>query len=119
MRERAQAGEGQREVGPEDPKQILSCQHRALWGAQTHEVWGHDLSQSGMLNLLSHPGIQVEFFLKKTFLDLIQKPKREVIFSVFASLTKEGKDYSMHPHKTECKPQWESLRPAGRCTHKK
>ena len=27
-----------------------------LWGAQTHEPWDYDLSQSLMLNRLSHPG---------------------------------------------------------------
>ena len=34
----------------------LSCQHRARCGAWTHELWDHDLSQSQMLNQLSHPG---------------------------------------------------------------
>ena len=29
--------------------QALSCQHRALCGVQTHEMWDHDLSQSQML----------------------------------------------------------------------
>ena len=33
----------------------LSYQHRAWCGAQTHEPWGHDLSQSWMLNWLRHP----------------------------------------------------------------
>ena len=33
-----------------------SCQHRARYGAWTHELWEHDLSQSWMLNRLSHPG---------------------------------------------------------------
>ena len=36
--------------------QTLSCQHRARHGTQTHELWDHDLSQSRMLNQLSHPG---------------------------------------------------------------
>ena len=36
--------------------QALSCQHRAWHGARTHEPWDHDLSQSRMLNQLSHPG---------------------------------------------------------------
>ena len=34
----------------------LSCQHRARYRAQTHELWDDDLSQSRTLNLLSHPG---------------------------------------------------------------
>ena len=36
--------------------QALSCQHRGRCGAQTHELWDHDLSQSWKLNWLSHPG---------------------------------------------------------------
>ena len=36
--------------------QALSCQHRAWCGAQTHELWDHDLSQSRMPDWLSHPG---------------------------------------------------------------
>ena len=36
--------------------QALGCQRRASCGAQTHEPQDHDLSQSGMLNRLRHPG---------------------------------------------------------------
>ena len=36
--------------------QALSWQHRAWRGAQTHKLWDHDLSQSWVLNRLSHPG---------------------------------------------------------------
>ena len=36
--------------------QALSCQHRDWGGAQTQELWDYDLSQSRMLNWLSHPG---------------------------------------------------------------
>ena len=36
--------------------QALSHQHRALCGAETHELWDHDLSRSQPLNWLSHPG---------------------------------------------------------------
>ena len=36
--------------------QALSCQHRAWCGAQTHELWDHDLSCSRTLNRPSHPG---------------------------------------------------------------
>ena len=35
--------------------QALSCQHGARCGAQTHDLWDHDLSQSWTLNWLSHP----------------------------------------------------------------
>ena len=44
--------------------QALSCQQRARRRAQTHGLWDHDLSQSQMLNLLSHPGAPSCFFLK-------------------------------------------------------
>ena len=40
----------------ENPKQALRCQHRAWCGARSHEPWDHDLSRSGMLSRLSHPG---------------------------------------------------------------
>ena len=36
--------------------QALRCQHRAQHKAWTHKPWDHDLSQSWMLNQLSHPG---------------------------------------------------------------
>ena len=36
--------------------QALSCQHRARCGARTHKPRDHDLSGSGTLNRLSHPG---------------------------------------------------------------
>ena len=36
--------------------QVLSCQHRARHGAQTHEPQDHDLSWSLWLNQLNHPG---------------------------------------------------------------
>ena len=36
--------------------QALSCQHRAPWGAWTHERWDHDLSWSRSPNRMSHPG---------------------------------------------------------------
>ena len=41
----------------------LSCQHRAPCGARTHKVWYHDLSQSRMLNWLSHWGTPCPFFI--------------------------------------------------------
>ena len=41
--------------------QALSSQPRAQCGARTHELWDHDLSQSQMLNRLSHP--DAPFFL--------------------------------------------------------
>ena len=42
--------------------QVLSCQHRAAHGAQTHEPRGHDLSQSWALNWLSHLGAFTNHF---------------------------------------------------------
>ena len=36
--------------------QAPSCQHRAWRRARTHKLWDRDLSQSRMLNRLSHPG---------------------------------------------------------------
>ena len=53
-------GRGDRERGGQriwSRPQALSCQHRAWWEAQTHKMWDHDLSQSQMLNWLSHPGV--------------------------------------------------------------
>ena len=45
--------------------QTLCCQHRAWRRARTHEPWDHDLSQSRMLNPLSHPGApDFTFYLK-------------------------------------------------------
>uniref|UniRef100_A0ABI7WN04 NPR3 like, GATOR1 complex subunit n=1 Tax=Felis catus TaxID=9685 RepID=A0ABI7WN04_FELCA len=35
--------------------QALSCHHRVQHGARTHKPGNHDLSQSQMLNPLSHP----------------------------------------------------------------
>ena len=35
--------------------QVLSCQHRAQHGAQTHEPQDHDLSQSWTFNQQNHP----------------------------------------------------------------
>ena len=56
-REWAQAGEGQRDRDRTWSRlQSQSCQHRAWRGAQTHERWFHDLSQSWMFDPLSHPG---------------------------------------------------------------
>ena len=37
-------------------QQAVSCQHRALHGAQTHKLRDHGLKRSQMLNQLSHPG---------------------------------------------------------------
>ena len=54
--ERAWAGERQRERGTEDLRQAPPWQQRAWWGAWTHKLWHHDLSQSQVLNWLSHPG---------------------------------------------------------------
>ena len=62
-REKARVGEGQREKGRhriQSRFQALSCQHRARHGAQTHELWDHDLNWSWTLNRLSHPGAPSE-----------------------------------------------------------
>ena len=42
----------------ENPKQALCCQCRAWCGAQSHELWDHDLSQNQESEAywLSHPG---------------------------------------------------------------
>ena len=53
-RKRERAGGGADRI--RNRLQALSCQHRAWCGAQTHKPWDHDLSQSQMLNRLSHPG---------------------------------------------------------------
>ena len=42
--------------------QALGCQHRAQYGARTHEPWDHDLSRSRTLNRLSHPGTPIANF---------------------------------------------------------
>ena len=54
--EKARMGDGQKERERENPKQAPHCQCRARQGAQTHELWDHDLRQSWTLNQLSHPG---------------------------------------------------------------
>ena len=58
-------GEGQRERETQNLKlvQALSCQHTARLGAQTHEPWDHDLSQSWMPNQLTHPHAPDGFFI--------------------------------------------------------
>ena len=63
MRERARETEHEQGRGRERGRhrirsrlQAPSCRHRAPRGAQTHELRDHDLSQSRMLNRLSHPG---------------------------------------------------------------
>ena len=45
--------------------QALSCQHRAWCGAQTHKLWGHDLSRSPALSSLNHPGTLIIYFLRE------------------------------------------------------
>ena len=48
-------GDTESEAGSRLP----SCQHRAGRGARTHKLQDHDLSQSLMLNWLSHPGAPI------------------------------------------------------------
>ena len=43
--------------------QALSCQHRARCGARTHEPQDQDLSQSQLLNRLSHPGAPIYIYI--------------------------------------------------------
>ena len=65
--------------------QVLSRQHRTQCRAWTHKLWDHDLSQSWMLNQLSHPGVPThEPFLSS--LHLLPLP-RDVgkFFSVLSS----------------------------------
>ena len=66
-RQTAWMGEGQREthrIWRRLP--ALSCQHRAWRGAQTHELWDHDWSQSQTLNQLRPPGAPRNLFSKAT-----------------------------------------------------
>ena len=63
MRERSREREQERGRGRERGRhriqsrlQVLSCQHRARCGVRTHKLQDHDLSQSRMLNQLSHAG---------------------------------------------------------------
>ena len=63
-REAVWAGEGQRDRGTHRIRsrlQALSCQHRARRGAQTHELWDHDLSRSRTSNLTEPPRCLWEF----------------------------------------------------------
>ena len=57
-KESVQVGEGQRKKETKNLKQApgseLSAQSQR--GAQTHDLWGHGLSQSWTLNWLSHSG---------------------------------------------------------------
>ena len=63
-KDRARAGEGQRERETQNLKQAPGCQHRARRWARTHGLQDHDLSRSQMLNQLSHPGAPYLHFLK-------------------------------------------------------
>ena len=54
--------------------QALSCQHRAWCGAQTHELWDHDLRQSRTLNWLGHPGTPEFLVLIQVCGNLWQQP---------------------------------------------
>ena len=51
-----------------------SCQHRAWRGAWTHKPWDHDLSQSRMLNRLSHSGVPILWLLCDPKLHFWHKP---------------------------------------------
>ena len=67
-KDRARAGEGQREREKHriwSRFQALNYQHRAQCRAWTHKLRGHDLSQSQMLNRLSHLRAPSPAFLKQ------------------------------------------------------
>ena len=53
-----------RERETEDPKWAPCWQQKAQEGAWTQELWDHDLSQSQMLNQLSHPDAPIFNFLR-------------------------------------------------------
>ena len=64
------AGEDQRERERDRIQsrlQVPSYEHRAGCGAQTHEPWDHDLSQSWTCNQLSHPGAPWAHLFNITF----------------------------------------------------
>ena len=77
-RDRAWAGERQRERKTQNLKQApgseLSAQ--AWHGAQTHGLWDHDLSWSGMFNRLSHPGAPESEF-ESEFPNIFGDPNRK------------------------------------------
>ena len=56
--------------------QALSCQHRARYGARTHEPRDSDLSRSQMLNQPSHPGAP-EVLIFKVYLFWERERERE------------------------------------------
>ena len=84
LRERVsmRVGKGQRERERQNPKQALSCQHRARHGAQTHEPRDRDLSRSQTLNRLSHPGAP-EVSFKKLFMVKGIEATLGTTFSIF------------------------------------
>ena len=57
---RGGGAERERETGNRSRFQALSRQHRVQCGAGASELRDHDLSQSGMLNRLSHPRAPME-----------------------------------------------------------
>ena len=61
--------------------QALNCQHRALHGARTHELWDHDLSWSRTLNQLSHPGAPSNFWKLLSILHYPVSPGLSISFS--------------------------------------
>ena len=78
-RDRGQVREGQREghIESEAGSSLLSYQHRAQCRAWTHEPRHHELSQSWMLNRLSHPRVPRVYQLWK-----------EIYFKIWFNLKK-------------------------------
>ena len=59
QRDRAWAGEQQRERETQNPKQAPGSELESQMQGWNSELWDHDLSWSWMLNWLSHPGAPI------------------------------------------------------------
>ena len=84
-REKARAGEGQRERETEDPKRAKHWQQRAPGEARTHRSWDRDLSRSRRLNRPSHPGGPLyKIFVLRSILGLGSKYSKPALYRVEA-----------------------------------
>ena len=95
--------------------QALSCQHRARCGAQTHELWDHDLGQSQTLNQLSHPGAPSKTHSLNCFWRTLGKYKRQQrwvqwFFSIL---------YKAYVWKSEAKVMHECSKRMCRCLYRR
>ena len=81
-RESEREREREQERGRERGRERIPSKHRAdsteRCGAPTHKPWDRDLSQSLMLNRLSHPGAQGLLILNKQFSPWLFKPRKVV-----------------------------------------